>query len=238
MVLRVVPYGDADAVVHFCVRGQGNVGTFARGARKSHKRFGGGLEPFCLLEVELQTRRGRDLSELRASRPVESFPSVRSDLFKMAHAGYATELVRELGRDHEANDALFDALLTFLRRVDLSEARSLRLRAYELAALSAAGLAPVLDRCARCANEQAPWFDAEVGGLACDRCRGLRAIEIGTVGARLLRALEAGGVESGDADETHLPLEPCRRALRAFVGRHVRHELSSLSFLKDVGAPS
>jgi DNA repair protein RecO (recombination protein O) len=238
MVLRVVPYGEADAVVHLCARGLGNVGAFARGARKSHKRFAGGLEPFGLLAVELQPRRGRDLAELRGSRPVESFPSVRGDLAKMAHAGYATELVRELGRDHEANDALFEALLAFLRRLDASEARSLRLRAYELAALSAAGLAPVLDRCARCASDQATWFDADVGGLACERCRGPRAVELGGSGARLLRALQAGGVEAGDADEAHLPLEPCRRALRAFVGRHVRHELGSLAFLRDVGAPS
>ena len=68
----------------------------SRGARKSSKRFGSTLEPFSVLSVEYAERRGADLADLKGAALVEPHLGLRVDLGRLAHAGYATELVREM----------------------------------------------------------------------------------------------------------------------------------------------
>ena len=45
-LLRSVEYGEADRIVTFLTLEFGKVGMFAKGARRSRRRFGGALEPF------------------------------------------------------------------------------------------------------------------------------------------------------------------------------------------------
>ena len=130
VVLRTTPYGESDLVVQLFVRGRGRTGAFARAARASKRRFAGGLEPFSLLDVELGDRRGRDLAELRGATLVDAHLALRQDLHRLAHAGYATELCRELLRDDEPNDALFDLIAAFYAHLAGAGARSLVLRAF------------------------------------------------------------------------------------------------------------
>ena len=53
LVLRRTPYREADLVVTLFTAELGQVSALARAARKSQRRFGGSLEPFHTLEVEL-----------------------------------------------------------------------------------------------------------------------------------------------------------------------------------------
>ena len=239
VVLRVTPYGDTDLVVHLLVRGIGRVGTFARGARSSKKRYSGGIEPFCSLSAELVERRGSDLWELRGSTVTASYRSLRENLSRLAQAGYATELVRELVRDHVPHDDLFDLLTRFLERLSATEPTSLRLRALELAVLHAVGLAPALGDCVRCATAcQDMFFDMGQGGAACAACTRPGATPVSSVAWRLLRVLAAGGLDAGEADESHLPVDEVRRVLSAFIDRQLTSPLRSREFLAQVGAPA
>jgi DNA repair protein RecO (recombination protein O) len=240
VVLRTIPYGDSDLVVHLFARGRGKLAAFARTARKSAKRFGGGLEPFAVLSAELHERRGRDLLDLRTATLLEGHFRLRTDLSRLAHAGYATELVRELLRDHEPNDPLFEGLVTFYDHLTREEPRSVTLRAFELLALDASGLAPVLDRCARCGRDLDAdgRFDPGVGGAACRACSTNSSIPLDRAAVRLLSALRDGGLAAATrADERDLPLDGARQALRIFIDHHVHHDLRSVAFLRDVGAP-
>ncbi len=242
IVLRTTPYGEADVVAHLLCRGLGRVGAFARGARRSMKRFGGGLEPFTLMEVELQSRRGGDLLEFKSARILDAHLALRTDLGRLAHAGYATELVRELLHDNEPHDALMDLVLEFYALLCQAGPRSLTLRAFELGAMTAAGFAPQLAHCARCGNpiddEPQLGFDPTRGGVLCPNCMWVGALRIDQAGCRLLLALQQGGLEaSARAADEGLPLLAAQHAMRAFIGRHVRHDLKSLTFLRDVGAP-
>lgn len=241
LVLRVVPYGEADLVVHLLVRGRGRLGAFARGARRSSKRFAGALEPFSVVSIEYSERRGADLVDLRGATLLEPWLALRSDLGRLAHAGYATELIRELAREREPDNGLYELLTAFFGQLVDRGPRSVALRALELAALKVEGLSPALDRCIRCGIDPGRGtsaFDAAAGGIVCGRCAGAWASPLGPGALELLRALQRGGIESvREAVDADLPLEPATRALRAFVERHVRHHLKSLSFLSDVGAP-
>jgi DNA repair protein RecO (recombination protein O) len=251
LVLRAIPYGDADAVVHLLVRSRGRIPAFARAARSSRKRFGGALEPFQRVEVLLAERPGQELWALREARVVEAHARLRDDLHRIAHAGYASELVHDLTRAGEPADRLFTLLEEFFSLLESAAARSSRLRALELLALEAAGLAPELSACARCGSPVAAGraaFDPDAGGLSCTARTHSLAL---SVGARLaLSQLQSRGLRGADAplsaDGSGRPAEPrafeeaCAQAgrpLRLFLQHHLGHSLRSADFLDQVGAP-
>ena len=257
LVLRAIAYGEADAVVHLLVRGRGRISAFARGARSSRKRFGGALEPFQRVEALVAEREGQELWALREARVVEAHPRLRDDLHRIAHAGYAAELIQELTRAGQPADALFALMEDFLTRLEAGVASSARLRALELLALESAGFAPELGSCARCGSEVPPGragFDPDAGGVICSSCTG--ATRAGTPlalthGARAaLLQLRAGGLAAAEApqsaDGSGRPADArgfddacaqAQRPLRLFLEHHVGRTLRSVDFLAQVGAP-
>src|SRR5512138_1358862 len=147
IVLRVVDYGESDRIVTLLTRERGKVGAFARGARASKRRFSGLLEPFTLLSAELTDRRG-ELLGLESASALRAHGGIRTELARIAVAGYASELASELVRD-------------------AAPARPASLRAFELGALAATGYMPRLDACARCGAglpERPLRFDPADGG--------------------------------------------------------------------------
>lgn len=239
VILRSVPFGESDLVVHLMTREHGRLGVFARGARKSSRRFGGALQPFMLLRAELVDRRGSDLADLRGAMVVDAFLPLRDDLGRLAHAGYGVDLVRAVARDHQPNAPLFDVLVRFFTLLADAGPRSIGLRALEMAVLEAAGLSPRLDSCGRCGTgEGLLFFVPAEGAVACGGCTPPVALPVDRACLALLAALQRGGLEAAAAaEEAGLPLEPVRQILHAFLTRHLSREFPSLTFLRDVGAP-
>ena len=254
LVLRAIPYGEADAVVHLLVRGRGRISAFARGARSSRKRFGGALEPFQRVEALVAEREGQELWALREARVVEGHARLREDLHRIAHAGYAAELIHDLTRAGQPADGLFTLLEEFLTRLEAGAATSARLRALELLALEAAGFAPELAACARCGSEVPQGragFDPDAGGVICERCTQLGTPLALSHGSRAaLRQLRTGGLSAADApasaDGSGRPADArafedacaqAQRPLRAFLQHHIGRALRSSEFLAQVGAP-
>lgn len=255
LVLRSIAYGEADAVVHLLVRGRGRVSAFARGARTSRKRFGGALEPFQRVEALLAEREGQELWALREARVVEGHGRLREDLHRIAHAGYAAELIHDLTRAGQPADGLFALLEDFLTRLESGAATSARLRALELLALEAAGFAPELAACARCGSAVPPGragFDPDAGGILCPRCaRASRSLAL-THGARAaLWQLRSGGLQAADApisaDGSGRPADgrafedacaQARKPLGLFLQHHLGRALRSAEFIEQVGAPA
>jgi DNA repair protein RecO (recombination protein O) len=239
VVLRIVPYGEADAVVHLWTLGQGRVAAFARSARRTSRRFGAGLEPFCILDVELAPSRRGGLSDLVSAVVREGHRGLRSDLSKLAHAGYATELVASFTAERVPNPRVFELLRSFFSALGGGEARSLRLRAFELALLGEVGLAPGLERCVRCGADACgeAGFDVREGGLVCPSCFTHRTQPFSAHERRLMALLAGAGLPAGEADERDLPLESVRRHLQSFLARHLSRPLRSAAFLQQVDAP-
>ncbi len=254
LVLRAIAYGDSDAVVHLLVRGRGRISAFARGARSSRKRFGGALQPFQRVEALLAEREGQELWALREARVVEGHARLREDLHRIAHAGYAAELIHELTRAGQPADALFVLLEDFLSRLEAGAATAARLRALELLALEAAGFAPELVACARCGSEVPAGragFDPDAGGVLCASCTGRATALALSHGARAaLLQLRQGGLGAADsptsADGSGRPADArafedacaqAQRPLGLFLQHHVGRSLRSAGFLAQVGAP-
>ena len=191
---------------------------------------------FNLLSAEM-TERGGDFWVLESAAVDRAFGAVRGDLARIACASYAVELARELVRDAEPHEDLFDRLLAYLERLDAAPAQPWDLRGFELDALRAAGLMPALEGCARCgrpAGDGAMRFDPAQGGVLCDACRQLAmpgALEIGAGALAALRRLQRGepaGAPASTAAEA-------RSLLGAYVEYHLGKRLQARRFLDEIG---
>jgi catechol 2,3-dioxygenase-like lactoylglutathione lyase family enzyme len=153
IVLRVVNYGEADRIVTLFGRDTGRLSALARGARKSQRRFAGGLGLCALGTAAVRERAGAELGTLERFDATESYPALGSDVARMAHAAYAAELVGKLCAPHQVEVAVFDWLVAFLRLLDADGASAERLRVFEIGLLSGLGFGPVLDTCATCGGD-------------------------------------------------------------------------------------
>jgi DNA repair protein RecO (recombination protein O) len=242
VVLRAVDYGESDRVITLLSRERGKVSAFARGARASRRRFGGALEPFTLVAAEARSRAGSDLLSLESVAVGRGFGGIRGDLARIACAGYAAELARELVRDQQPQEELFDLLVAYLAALDGAPAIPAALRAFELGALRIAGLMPRLDGCARCGEPLEPAgpsrFDPAHGGALCRSCGAAASPGAPTLApetVRLLLRLQEGGL--GAAIEPVAPAvgREARVALSAFVEHHLGRRLAARRFLDEVG---
>lgn len=169
-VLRAVPYGEADLIVHLLTDTLGRQDVYARSARKSAKRFVGGIGPFTLLEVELTP--GRDgLGTLRSSDVMRAWSGIAMDLPRVACGSLVLELVDATVQSGADVEGLLDRLVRFFewlqrepRGVPWLEAGTQRMQAL---LLDVAGVLPDLStsgRSGRAAEDlSAPHLVAEVG---------------------------------------------------------------------------
>jgi DNA repair protein RecO (recombination protein O) len=246
-----VPFRDADLIVTLLAREQGKLSALARSARSSRRRFGGGLGSFTLSRAELTSRRTGDLWTLRSAEPIRLWPALAADVGSMAHAGYATELVREVSPPEQADPGLFDLLVELYDTVAARGPVPAVLRRFELALLEQVGLAPVLDRCIGCGSHDPARLDApgavmdpSRGGVACAVCaagsRGAGVKMLSAAARAHLQAIAAAAnlAEAAGVGCAVVDARDARDALLATVLAHVGKPLRSLEFLAKLsGGP-
>jgi DNA repair protein RecO (recombination protein O) len=240
IVLRAVNYGEADRIVTLFGRDTGRVSALARGARKSQKRFAGGLGLCAVGEAWVRERARADLATLERFDVAESHQTFATDVARMAHAAYAAELVGKLCAPKQVEVAVFDWLLAFLRLLDAEGASAERLRVLEIGLLGRLGFGPVVDTCAACGGRNGAGaglgyrWDPDRGGAVCLACaRGGRPL-----GAPVREALvRLARTPLADAAREPLPADvnrDCREALLEIISHHVSGPLKSIEFIAKV----
>ena len=176
VVLRILPYGESDAVVGLFTEHHGRISAFARGARRSQKRFGGALDLFTELRLELSSglRSRSALWRLDRVELREAHIELRRNLGRLAQAEYLAECLWSFAPEGEAQTALYAWWKGALRR--LCEASDPRAIAHELdlELLSHSGYAPHWQSCTECGRGVPAgrfFFSFEKGGAICTECR-------------------------------------------------------------------
>jgi len=235
IVLGVMDYREADKIVTLFTMEQGKIRGMARGAKRSIRRFGGALELFARLKLEIGIREG--LAQLHTADIVTVFPYIRADLAKIGQAGYACELTDALLPEGLCNPRLFRLLTTYLEHLDRFPAAPSDRRFFELNFLNVLGYRPALEQCAECASELAggAWFRpaAAACGLLCEQCgQGARPVSAETV-ALLRKALATG--KFGVIGFSPAELDEAGRLLDSAIAAHIQRPLNALSFLREMG---
>jgi DNA repair protein RecO (recombination protein O) len=172
VVLRSIRYGEADRILHLYSVDRGRISAIAKGSRRSRSRFGGRLEPFFRLRIDLHEGRS-DLLTVTGAETVSPFARLREDADAISAAARGCDAVSRLFDTGEPHPEVFNLLCTFLSVLDEDPGRSgpaLQV-AFRLKLLLAAGLAPQLRQCARCgATEAIAGFSPAAGGVVCSAC--------------------------------------------------------------------
>lgn len=147
-VLSSFDYGDSDRIVSLFTLEHGRVKAFARGARKSRKRFGPALEPFARIEAEARLKEG--LSTLQQAEVRAIYPAIRADLAGIAHALYSCELLDQITPEWVALPRLFRLFNAWLDHLEAETATAAGRRFFEVNLLNILGYRPSLERCCRC----------------------------------------------------------------------------------------
>ncbi len=173
VVLRSMRYGEADRILHVYTPHRGRVSAIAKGVRRARSRFGGRLEPFFRLRLELHEGRG-ELLTVTGAQTVDGHARLRG---RRRGAGCGRARLRCRGppvRDRRApsgrvQPAVPQALAA--RRKSPRAPRALVRLAFRLKLLVAAGLAPQLGACAGCGErEHLIGFSGAAGGVVCGAC--------------------------------------------------------------------
>ena len=235
IVLGVTDYREADKIVTLFTLEHGKLNGVARGAKRSMRRFGGALEPFALLTVQLALTGG--LARLDGVDVVTIHPCIRKDLLKIGYAGYACEATDLLLPEGMANPRLFRLLSAYLESLDTAPATPSDRRFFEINLLNVLGYRPTLEECDSCGTELSSTpggsHAGPAGEVLCGRCgHGGRPVAAGTI-TLLKTALRTGrfGVVSFVRDE----LAEAGSILDPAIAGHVRRPLKSLAFLHEMG---
>lgn len=233
IVLTAMDFRDNDRIVTLFTLPHGKVRGVAKGAKKSARRFGGALEPFAHLQVDVTLRDG--LSSIRDADIVTVFPHIRDDLTKIGHAGYAVELAERLLPDAAPVPRLFRLLVSYLEFLDAFSAAPSERRFFEVNLLNILGYRLALDHCGRCGADLAPTAERRVGvagSVECPSC-GRTARPLSPAATALLE----GALRTGRFGVLHFTpplLQEVAPLVDGAIAAHLSRPLNSLTFLRQV----
>ena len=97
IVLKTLPYGESDLIVRALSKASSKVGFIAKGAKRSRKRFGGGvLQATHFVELSYKgdpepAEEGR-LAFLKEAKLIYDFPKIRSDYDRLQLGLYFVQI--------------------------------------------------------------------------------------------------------------------------------------------------
>jgi DNA repair protein RecO (recombination protein O) len=163
--------GESDKIVTCLTRDCGKIKGVAKGAKRSQKRFGSGLELITHIDLGFFERERQGLVRIDRCQIIDSFFEIRKDLQKIAHASYFLELANEMVAERDENLQVYRLMVHALRLLDGNQPREELLRIFEIRFLALAGYQPTLDRCIACRShleaEDQSWFSLTRGGVVC-----------------------------------------------------------------------
>ena len=236
VVLRSMRYGEADRILHLYTPDRGRVSAIAKGVRRTRSRFGGRLEPFFRLRIELHEGRG-ELLTVTGAQTVDGHVRLRGDARALDAAARACDAVGRLFETSEPHPGVFHLLCRKLSLLDEHTGegppsppgrapalgRSAAL-AFRLKLLLAAGLAPQLGACATCGErEHLVGFSGAAGGVVCAACEAA-SFPLGEEAHRFMA--DALGRPLGEAPDAPEPaLVQVERAISATLEHHAHLRL-------------
>jgi DNA repair protein RecO (recombination protein O) len=225
IVLHAFDYLESSRVLRLATRDAGVRSAIAKGARRSSRRLGGGLDLFSRGVAHLYTKPGRDLDTLASFDDLRASIHLASDLGRFTGASAIAELTLRFSREASADTGLFDAIAAALDAIESAPPDQTRsaVLAGAWRIVAELGFAPAIDECAEChallPTEDVVMFSHPAGGAVCARCSRLARGRVLPVAARdAIRTWLTGSAMSlADAAEARAH----QRLLREFLGEHL-----------------
>ncbi len=172
IIIKKIKLGEADRILTLYTPDHGKIEAVAKGVRRPKSKMAGHLELLTYSQIRLA--HGRNLDTIIGSQTIDSFMSLKNDLWLTSLGLYAAELVNQFTAEHITNSPLFQLLLETLQHLSQADNTELTLRYFELHLLDLVGYRPQLQECISCRMELQPVVNAfcsSAGGILCPNCR-------------------------------------------------------------------
>ncbi len=248
VILRARDFGEADRLLTLYTLAEGKVTAKVRGARKAGSRLAGATLP--LTQVEVMLWRGlSNIETLTQAVSKEGFSPLREDLWRLAQASLAVEMVDLLTEERVPSAETYVALLQTLTLIAYGEAPEVAGYSLALRLMREGGLLSRLDCCAVCGRgfwapdsavaAGAVWPRAAEGPV-CRQCAartGAAGLALGPDVMRVLTHMLEANPRALAALRLGRQLEPQVRALLwdALTG-HLDRRPRSMDFVDTVAA--
>ncbi len=243
IIMKKMDRGEADEMVIFISREKGWLTGVAKNSRKSRVRFGGHLEPLCIVDIVVRSRQKDNMVWIDEAHMLTAFLKIRNDMELVARTSYFLELASVFLPEGQPDENVFDFLENFLVTVDRSTPSPMEFLLHEIHLLALLGYRPVFSNCPICEKGFSPntdaFFTPNLGGICHRACldeRSSTTIRISPATLAALRhLLDSDSRLAGRIKIGRMARAEVRESLSAFV-RHIRGEdLQSLRFMEKVG---
>ena len=226
IVLRTWKLGETDRILNILTQGRGKVRAVAKGIRRPGSRFGGRLEPYS--HVDLQLYEGRNLDIVTQAELIDGFARVREDYALSACGSSMVEAADIIAQEGERSNRLYVLLLDGLRQLSgPPQWPATVLDAYLLRLASVAGYHPQLDTCSGCGAPGAhDVFHLAAGGVVCVRCAPSGTRPLDAQALALLRSLASAHWGVG-ATADQRARRTVSALINSFLGYHLGRSLKA-----------
>ncbi len=169
IVLRTIPFGEADLIVSYLTSDFGLLNTFAKSPRKTKSRFGSSLEPFTHSKIAFWGKENASFPRLIQSDIIHPFQSIRDSLNCFLRVAEIVELTLQFIPEREENKKVYSLLLHTLHTIEENYNSTLIFLYYKIKLLKFEGYAPKIDACGRCGMKGYSFY-ASQGSILCDAC--------------------------------------------------------------------
>lgn len=168
IVIRTLPYGEADLLVTFFTLDFGILKAFAKSPRKTRSRFGSSLEPLTCSRISVMGKEGSALPRLTQADIIRPFQGLREDVGCFLMLTEMAELIMSFMIEGEVNREAYHLLRQVMEMMETDCKRQLGLL-FKLRFLALKGYQPHLRCCARCGKDSRTFHKSQ-GAVLCGRC--------------------------------------------------------------------
>src|SRR5699024_1079125 len=237
IIMKTQDYGETHKIVTICSESLGKFSAIARGAKKPKSRMAAVTQPFIYGQYLVYVSRG--LSTLQQGTIIESFRPIREDIEKTAYAAYILELTDKLVDSKRPDPYLFKQLYETIKWISEHDESHIPIMMYELKLFAKGGIAPVIDKCVNCGENETSLFAFSIreGGLLCQKCVHLdqHSVPLTNVLVKLLSIFSLTGLEQvGTISVKDENKQLLRQLLDAYYDQYGGYFLKTRKFIKQM----
>ena len=154
IILKTYSLAEADKIIVLLTQTEGLVRGVAKGAKRLKSRFGGGLEPFSIINISYFQKEERELVSIGQVELVKSFFEAAVNPNFLQKFSYLAELLLEFAPPHDPNERLYRMAKICLETAAENSERLDSIGLYfELWILKLGGYLPDWSKCESCKKQ-------------------------------------------------------------------------------------
>ncbi len=251
IILKSYKLGESDKIVKMYSRDGDIISAVAKGARKVRSRFGGRLELFNVVDLELNT--GRNLDIINQVEIIKSFKNIASDFYKFVFCEIISKIILKTQvSGGDLSPLLFKLIYICFNEInnqDLEDIVALKktMCFFGIKFLKITGYIPLLENCCKC-NRQLKelysfhkdeiYFSIRYGGILCKKCADSSADReaLSVPDYRFLYDLFNLKLEDFRDMEVNLPtIKRVYQLIENYIVYHTECNVDSFKYLKKIG---